>query len=68
MAPPITHVSVYAAEIYAKRSGAMQLRAMNLVFEATTARGMTIVVPSAMADRLNPGGSSAILGAVATQP
>ena len=61
----IAQTFVDAAEIYATRPGAMQLRAMNLVYEATKERGMTIVVPSAMADSLNPGGVNAVLGVAA---
>ncbi|HST76192.1 MAG TPA: serine hydrolase, partial [Acetobacteraceae bacterium] len=48
---------------YASVPGAMQLRAMNLVYEATKERGMTIVVPSAMADSLNAGGLAGLLSA-----
>ena len=55
-----------AAEVYAKSSGAMQLRAMNLIYEATKERGMTIVIPSSMADSMNPGGLGALLAATAT--
>ena len=52
----IAQTFVDAAVIYAKSPGAMQLRAMNLVYEATKERGMTIVIPSAMADSMNPSG------------
>ncbi len=52
----IAQTFVDAAEIYGKAPAAMQLRAMNLVYEATKERGMTIVIPSAMADSMNPGG------------
>ncbi len=54
----IAQTFVDAAEIYAKSPGSMQLRAMNLIYEATKERGMTIVIPSAMADSMNP----AVLG------
>ena len=52
-----------AAEIYATVPGSMQLRAMNLVYEATKERGMTIVIPSAMADSMNPSGLGGLLAA-----
>ena len=41
----------------------MQLRAMNLVYEATKERGMTIVIPSGMADSMNPAGLGGLLAA-----
>jgi regulator of protease activity HflC (stomatin/prohibitin superfamily) len=46
----IAQTFVDAAEIYARSPGALQLRSMNLVYEATKERGMTIVIPSGMAD------------------
>jgi regulator of protease activity HflC (stomatin/prohibitin superfamily) len=62
----IAQTFVDAADIYAKSPGAMQLRAMNLVYEATKERGMTIVIPSAMADSMNPAGLGGLLAAAAT--
>ena len=59
----IAQTFVDAAEIYAQAPGAMQLRAMNLVYEATKERGMTIVIPSAMADSMNPSGLGGLLAA-----
>ena len=47
---------VSAAKIYEDHPMALQLRAMNLVYEATKERGMTIVITSAMADSMNPAG------------
>jgi regulator of protease activity HflC (stomatin/prohibitin superfamily) len=61
----IAQTFVDAAEIYAQSPGALQLRAMNLVYEATKERGMTIVIPSAMADSLNPAGLGGLLAAAA---
>jgi regulator of protease activity HflC (stomatin/prohibitin superfamily) len=49
----VAQTFVDAAALYAGAPGAMQLRAMNLVYEATKERGMTIVIPSALADSLN---------------
>jgi regulator of protease activity HflC (stomatin/prohibitin superfamily) len=47
---------VEAAEIYAKSPAALQLRAMNIIYETTKDRGATILIPTAMVDSLNPGG------------
>jgi hypothetical protein len=46
---------------YATALATLQLRAMNLVCEATKERGMTIVIPSAMADSMNPVGLEGLL-------
>lgn len=62
----IAQTFVDAAVIYAKTPAAMQLRAMNLVYEATKERGMTIVIPSAMADSMNPSGLGGLLAAAGT--
>jgi regulator of protease activity HflC (stomatin/prohibitin superfamily) len=61
----IAQTFVDAANIYATSPGAMQLRAMNLVYEATKERGMTIVIPSAMADSMNPSSLGGLLAASA---
>ena len=53
---------VEAAEIYAKSPAALQLRAMNIIYETTKERGATILIPSAMVDAMNPAG---ILGLTA---
>ncbi len=45
-----------AAMIYAKVPAALQLRAMNIIYETTKERGATILMPSAMVDCMNPGG------------
>ena len=50
-----------AAETYAKNPAALQLRAMNIIYETTKERGATILIPTSMVDSLNPGG---ILGLV----
>jgi regulator of protease activity HflC (stomatin/prohibitin superfamily) len=47
---------VDAAEIYAKSPAALQLRAMNIVYETTKERGATILIPTNLADSMNPGG------------
>jgi len=49
-----------AANIYARNPAALQLRAMNIVYETTKERGVTILLPSAMVDCMNPGGLAAL--------
>jgi regulator of protease activity HflC (stomatin/prohibitin superfamily) len=51
-----------AANIYAQNPAALQLRAMNIIYETTKERGATILIPTAMVDCMNPGG---ILGLAA---
>ncbi|HEX3700235.1 MAG TPA: SPFH domain-containing protein [Phenylobacterium sp.] len=58
---------VEAAEIYARSPAALQLRAMNIIYETTKERGATILIPSAMVDSMNPGGVLALAGLGATQ-
>ncbi|MDB5978749.1 MAG: putative stomatin/prohibitin-family rane protease subunit [Nevskia sp.] len=45
---------VEAADIYAGHPGALQLRAMNIIYETTKERGATILMPSALVDSMNP--------------
>ncbi|NEX64647.1 slipin family protein [Noviherbaspirillum galbum] len=45
---------VEAANTYAGHPAALQLRAMNIIYETTKERGATILIPSAMVDSLNP--------------
>ncbi len=59
----IARTFVEAAKTYAKAPGALQRRAMNLVYEATKERGMAVVIPSAMADSMNPAGLGGLLAA-----
>ncbi len=47
---------VEAAQIYARSPAALQLRAMNIIYETTKERGATILIPTAMVDSMNPGG------------
>lgn len=44
---------VAAADAYAGHPVALQLRAMNILYEATLARGSTILLPSPVVDSLN---------------
>jgi regulator of protease activity HflC (stomatin/prohibitin superfamily) len=46
---------VEAAEIYARSPAALQLRAMNIIYETTKERGATILIPTSMVDSMNPG-------------
>ena len=45
---------VEAADTYAGHPAALQLRAMNIIYETTKERGATILIPSSMVDSLNP--------------
>jgi regulator of protease activity HflC (stomatin/prohibitin superfamily) len=45
---------VEASVIYAGHPVALQLRAMNIIYETTKERGATILMPSSMVDSLNP--------------
>jgi regulator of protease activity HflC (stomatin/prohibitin superfamily) len=54
---------VEAAEIYARSPAALQLRAMNIIYETTKERGATILMPTSMVDAMNPG---AMLGLLAS--
>jgi regulator of protease activity HflC (stomatin/prohibitin superfamily) len=56
---------VQAAEMYASNPTALQLRAMNIIYETTKERGTTILIPSSMVDSMNAG---AVLGMTALKP
>jgi regulator of protease activity HflC (stomatin/prohibitin superfamily) len=45
---------VEAAQAYANHPAALQLRAMNIIYETTKERGATILMPTAMVDAMNP--------------
>jgi regulator of protease activity HflC (stomatin/prohibitin superfamily) len=55
-----------AANTYASNPAALQLRAMNIIYETTKERGATILVPSTMVDSLNPVAALAV-GSVRSQ-
>jgi regulator of protease activity HflC (stomatin/prohibitin superfamily) len=57
---------VEAANIYAGHPTALQLRAMNIIYETTKERGATILIPTAMVDSLNPAGALVRAGQSAT--
>jgi regulator of protease activity HflC (stomatin/prohibitin superfamily) len=47
---------VDAANLYGKNPIALQLRAMNIIYETTKERGATILIPTVLSDAMNPGG------------
>ena len=51
---------VNAAKLYASQPEALQLRAMNIIYETTKERGATILMPSQMVDAMNPGVALAV--------
>jgi len=53
---------VEAAQAYADNPAALQLRAMNIIYETTKERGITILMPSAMVDAMNPAVALAVSG------
>jgi regulator of protease activity HflC (stomatin/prohibitin superfamily) len=55
---------VEAAQIYAGHPIALQLRAMNIIYETTKERGATILMPSSMVDSLNPAAGGTLTAAV----
>ncbi|PWJ86429.1 SPFH domain-containing protein [Pseudaminobacter salicylatoxidans] len=58
---------VAAAETYADHPAALQLRAMNIIYETTKERGVTILMPSAMVDSMNPAVALALAGQSAAE-
>ena len=59
---------VEAAEVYAGHPVALQLRAMNIIYETTKERGATILMPSSMVDSLNPSPAVLALALAAKEP
>jgi regulator of protease activity HflC (stomatin/prohibitin superfamily) len=53
---------VEAAMIYADHPAALQLRAMNIIYETTKERGATILMPTSMVDSMNPVVALALAG------
>jgi len=51
---------VEAARTYAGEPAALQLRAMNIIYETTKERGATILMPSAMVGAMDPAGPLAL--------
>jgi regulator of protease activity HflC (stomatin/prohibitin superfamily) len=59
---------VEAANIYADHPEALQLRAMNIIYETTKERGATILIPTSMIDSLNPVTAATIARSLSTAP
>jgi regulator of protease activity HflC (stomatin/prohibitin superfamily) len=55
-----------AANIYGSNPVALQLRAMNIIYETTKERGATILIPSSMVDSMNVPGVLGLAGAPGT--
>jgi regulator of protease activity HflC (stomatin/prohibitin superfamily) len=53
---------VEAAKIYSDHPAALQLRAMNIIYETTKERGTTILIPTTMVDSLNPASALVLAG------
>jgi regulator of protease activity HflC (stomatin/prohibitin superfamily) len=59
---------VEAAELYARSPAALQLRAMNIIYETTKERGSTILIPTSMVDSLNPANALGIVASAVHPP
>jgi len=57
-----------AANIYGSNPVALQLRAMNIIYETTKERGATILIPSSMVDSMNVPGVLGLAGQTAPAP
>jgi hypothetical protein len=64
----IAHKFVDAAESYRDHPLAMNLRAMNMLYESIVKRGSLMVVPSGLADSLNLGAVMGLVGASTRVP
>jgi regulator of protease activity HflC (stomatin/prohibitin superfamily) len=53
---------VEASVTYAEHPTALQLRAMNIIYETTKERGATILMPTSMVDSMNPAVALALAG------
>jgi len=58
---------VEAAMTYADHPAALQLRAMNIIYETTKERGATILIPTSMVDSMNPVVALALAGSDTVQ-
>jgi regulator of protease activity HflC (stomatin/prohibitin superfamily) len=58
---------VNAAKLYATNPEALQLRAMNIIYETTKERGATILMPTNMVDAMNPALALALGGKINPQ-
>jgi hypothetical protein len=57
---------VEAAKMYEDHPEALQLRAMNIIYETTKERGATILMPTSMVDAMNPGAAAFALNMAKT--
>jgi hypothetical protein len=64
----IAHKFVEAAESYKDHPMAMNLRAMNMLYESIVKRGSLMVVPSGLADSLNLSRTMGLLGGASMVP
>jgi regulator of protease activity HflC (stomatin/prohibitin superfamily) len=64
----IANKFVEAARLYAAEPAALQLRAMNIIYETTKERGTTILIPTAMVDSMNPAVALALAGKTPVTP
>jgi hypothetical protein len=64
----IAHKFVEAADLYRDNPAAMNLRAMNMLYESIVKRGSLMVVPSGLADSLNVPGIVGMAGAAGIAP
>jgi regulator of protease activity HflC (stomatin/prohibitin superfamily) len=64
----IAHKFVEAADAYRNHPAAMNLRAMNMLYESIAKRGSLMVVPSGLADSLNAPSLMGIMGATGLVP
>jgi len=64
----IAHKFVEAAGAYRDHPGAMNLRAMNMLYESIAKRGSLMVVPSGLADSLNTPALMGMMGATGLVP
>lgn len=64
----IAHKFVEAAQKYRDFPAAMNLRAMNMLYESIVKRGSLMVVPSGLADSLNTGQLMGMVGATGLVP
>lgn len=64
----IAHKFVEAADAYRDHPAAMNLRAMNMLYESIVKRGSLMVVPSGLADSLNAPSLMGMVGAASLVP
>lgn len=64
----IAHKFVEAADAYRDHPAAMNLRAMNMLYESIAKRGSLMVVPSGLADSLNVPALMGVMGATSRVP